>query len=142
MQYSARFRKFSHVHLYVKENLCTEDSIRILHIFYHAVRMYGAVPFCTMLSIFFVFFLLNFVIKNRTAFVAVPHWQCYGGLLSRAMPSIYAFFFLAPPRFFVVFFFSASTVSAFLLAVRWSSSEFFWTDITLKMSRQVRGGWA
>ena len=44
MQNFARFRKFSHVHLYVGENLCTEDSIRWLHIFYRDVRMYGAVP--------------------------------------------------------------------------------------------------
>jgi hypothetical protein len=38
---------------------------------------------------------------------------------------VYTLFFLAPPRFFIGFFFSASTVSAFLLALRWSSSMFF-----------------
>jgi hypothetical protein len=92
-----------------------------------------------MLSILFYFILLHFVIKNphrvrsRTT-LAMLWWLA---ISSRA---VYTFFFLAPPRFIDGFIFSASSVSAFLLAVRWSSSWFFWTGITLKMSRQVWGG--
>jgi hypothetical protein len=41
----ACFRNFGHVRLYVGENLCTEDLIRWLHIFYHAVLMYGTVRY-------------------------------------------------------------------------------------------------
>ena len=60
-------------------------------------------------STFFCLFLFYFVIKNRTAFVAVPHWRGYCGLLSRAMPSTpYSFLhhhvslivFAFPPRLF------------------------------------------
>ena len=84
-------------------------------------------------TFFYFILLLHFENKNRAALAMI--WR-----LAISSPAVCTFFFLAPPRFFASFFFSASIVLAFLLAVRWSSSEFFYTDITLKMLRQVLGG--
>jgi len=50
--------------------------------------MYSAVPYFSRLNIYFYFIFLQILkYKNSTAFVVVPHWRCYGGLLSRALSS-------------------------------------------------------
>ena len=86
---------------------------------------------------------INSEIKNLAACVAAVRHVL--ATLFQATP-FFDFFFLAPPRappprLFFELFFSATTFSAILfLFSRSSFSDFFWMDITLKMSRQVWGG--
>jgi len=85
------------------------------------MRMYGAVPYGIRLNYFVVFLLLYFVIKKphrvRSRTTLAMLWR-----LAISSHVGYTLYYLAPPRLFTSFLFSASSVSAFLLAVRWSSS--------------------